>query len=98
MTCNREAASVEEAAQRWAGDVTVVGVAWNGTDVEYREFIERHGLTFPQIADTEAAVYDRFGIPIQPALVVIDASGEVQTLSGSVDGETLDTVFEAATT
>jgi peroxiredoxin len=78
--------------------VDVVGVAWNGSEGEFQTFIDRHGLTFPQISDDDGNVYDRFGIPIQPALVVIDAAGEVQTLSGSVDVELLDRVFEDATT
>lgn len=76
----------------------MVGVAWSGTEEEFQGFIDKHGLTFPQLSDRQAAIYDRFGIPIQPALVVIDAAGEVQTLNGSVDDQLLDDVFEAATT
>jgi len=33
---------------------------------------------------------------VQPALVVIDASGEVDTLNGSVNETLLDEVFTAA--
>ena len=68
-------------------------MAWHGTDEEFQGFIDEHGLTFPQISDDEAIVYDRFEIPVQPALVVIDAAGDVQTLYGSVDDELLDMVF-----
>ena len=71
----------------------MVGVAWQGTDDEFQGFIDEHGLTFPQISDDQAAIYERFEIPVQPALVVIDAVGEVQTLFGSVDEELLDMVF-----
>ncbi len=55
-------------------------------------------MTFPQLSDREAAIYDRFGNPIQPALVDNDAAGEKQTLNGSVDDQLLDDVFEAAVT
>ncbi len=38
-------------------------------------------------------MYERFAVPAQPALVVVDASGEVQTLFGAVDEETLDGIL-----
>ena len=77
--------------------MAVVGVAWSGTDDEFQAFVDEHGLTFPQLSDRGAAVFDRFDVPIQPALVVIGAAGEVQTINGSVDEQLLDQVFPAAT-
>jgi peroxiredoxin len=77
--------------------VDFVGVAWAGTDAEFQTFIDRHGLTFPQISDTGGAVYERFGIPAQPAFVVVDAAGEVETLFGAVDEATLDGILTAVT-
>lgn len=74
-----------------------MGVAWSGTDEEFQAFVDEHALTFPQLSDRQAAVFDRFDIPVQPALVVIDAAGEVQTIDGSVDEQLLDEVFTAAT-
>lgn len=76
----------------------MVGVAWSGSEEEFQGFIDEHGLTFPQLSDRPAVVYDRFDIPVQPALVVIDSAGEVQTINGSVDADLLDEVFAAATT
>ena len=51
-------------------------------------------MTFPQISDDPGIVYDRFDIPAQPALVLIDSDGEVQTMLGAVDAETLDSALE----
>ena len=90
MICNREAASVEAAAQRWAGEVEFVGVAWHGSDTEFQGFIDEHGLTFPQLSDDAGEVYGRFEIPAQPALAIVDRQGEVTTLFGAVDDVTLD--------
>jgi hypothetical protein len=53
-------------------------------------------LTFPTISDGDAAIYERFEIPVQPALVVIDGSGAVETVNGSVNDALLDEVFTAA--
>ncbi len=75
----------------------VVGVAWSGTEDEFQAFVDEHGLTFPQLSDRAAAVFDRFDVPVQPALVVIDAAGAVQTINGSVDEQLLDQVFTNAT-
>ena len=97
MTCNREAASVEAAAQRWAGEVDFVGVAWHGSDGEFQGFIDEHGLTFPQLSDDAGEIYERFEIPAQPALAVVDSDGEVITLFGAVDDVILDdTLSDAA--
>jgi peroxiredoxin len=90
VICNREAASVEAAAQRWAGEVDFVGVAWHGSDDEFQGFIDEHGLTFPQLSDDAGEIYDRFEVPAQPALAVVDSDGAVTTLFGAVDDTILD--------
>ena len=42
------------------------------------------------MSDDPGDVYARFGIPAQPALVIIDAAGAVQQLFGAVDEDELD--------
>jgi peroxiredoxin len=65
-------------------------VAWSGSDAEFQAFIDRHGLTFTQLSDDDGAVYDRFAIPIQPAVVVVQPDGHVETLFGAVDEPLID--------
>ena len=96
MTCNHEAPSVEEAAQRWAGEARFVGVAWTGTDAEFQGFVDRHGLTFPQISDDAADVFARFGVAAQPALAVVAPDGEVETVFGAAEPELVDRMIEDA--
>lgn len=67
-----------------------VGVAWFGSDDSFQGFIDKHGLTFPQVSDDAGEIYARFEIPAQPALVIIDADGVQQQLFGAVDGDLLD--------
>ena len=38
-------------------------------------------------------MYERFGIPAQPAFVLVAANGQVETLLGAVDEQTLDSVL-----
>ena len=73
-----------------------MGVAWTGSDSEFQSFIDRHGLTFAQISDDAGAVYDRFSIPDQPAVVVIQPGGNVETLFGAVDEARLDQLVRDA--
>jgi hypothetical protein len=72
-------------------------VAWVGDDSSFRGFVAKHGLTFPQISDDPGAVFDRFEVPSQPALAIVDTDGTVQLLQGAVDEATLDELLTAAT-
>ena len=83
------------AEARWNGDG--FGVAWYGDDDSFNGFIAKHGLTFPQVSDDAGDVFARFGVPSQPALVVVSPSGEVEQLSGAVDEALLDDVLTRAT-
>jgi len=73
--------------------VQFVGVAWVGDDASFQDFIDRHGLTFPQLSDDNGEIFARFGVPSQPALVVIGVDGSVQQLFGAVDGDLLDDIL-----
>lgn len=83
--CQREAPSVEEAHLRWADKAAFFGVANGGDDSSFQRFIDDYGLTFPQISDVSGEIFDRFSIPIQHAVVVVDPSGRVETMLGAVD-------------
>jgi peroxiredoxin len=71
-------------------------VAWTGSEAEFQGFVDRHGLTFPQIADDAGRVYDFYDVPTQPALLVIDPTGEVQAVFGAVDGPEIDELVAEA--
>ncbi|MEI2706591.1 MAG: redoxin domain-containing protein [Ilumatobacteraceae bacterium] len=94
--CNREAPSVEEASKRWAGKAHFVGVAWSGDDDAFQGFVDKHGLTFPTISDPDGDVYARFGIPAQPAMVVVNLAGDVMSRLGPVEAADLDAALEDA--
>ena len=70
-----------------------MGVAWTGSDADFQAFIDKYGLSFPQISDDPGDVFLRFGIPEQPALVVVDRKGTTQQLFGAVEPELLDSIL-----
>jgi hypothetical protein len=51
----------------------------------------KHGLS-----DDVGAIYERFSIPVQPAVVVVRLDGHVGTLFGAVGGGELDRLVNDA--
>ena len=91
--CNREAPSVEEAANRFGDSANFIGVAWTGSDDAFQGFIDKHGLTFPQISDDPGDVFDRFGVPVQPALAIVSPDGSTELVVGAIDDDLLDQII-----
>lgn len=89
-TCNAEAPVVEATAKKFANDVIVIGVAWNGTTQAMSDFEARHGLTFANINDADGKIYEQFSVPIQPAWVFIAQDGSMTTRLGAIDGASLE--------
>jgi peroxiredoxin len=73
-----------------------VGVAWTGSDDSFQGFIDRHGLTFPQISDDPGDVFDRFGVAYQPALVIVNTDGSTELVAGAVDEDLLGQIIAEA--
>ena len=89
-TCNAEAPAIEATAKKFADDVTVLGVAWNGTTQAMSDFETRHGLTFTSVNDADGKIFEQFGIPVQPAWVFISQDGSMTTRLGAIDDRTLE--------
>ena len=82
---------------KYQDQVNFVGVAWTGSEDSYQGFIDKHGLTFPQIDDSPGEVFSRFGVAFQPALAIVQADGSTELLAGSVDESLLDQILSEAT-
>ena len=71
-------------------------MAWSGDTGQYADFADRHDLSFPQIDDSNADVFTRFGVAYQPAIAIVLPDGEVQTIAGAADAATLDSILADA--
>ena len=60
--------------------IDIIGVAWSGDEATYLDFIDEGGLTFPNVDDTSGDIYNRFGVPYQPAAVIIRPDGSSELL------------------
>ncbi|MBB4909301.1 redoxin domain-containing protein [Actinophytocola algeriensis] len=87
--CQAEAPAIADAA-RSAGDVAFVGVAAQDEVAAMRDFVQRYDLgSFPHIADTDAAVWQRFDVTYQPAYAFIGSDGTVETVTSQLEPEEL---------
>lgn len=91
--CQAEAPTIAEAA-RTAGDVQFVGVAAQDEVSAMRDFVQRFDLgSFPHIADTDATVWQRFGVTHQPAYAFVSSDGTIEMETSNLDdGELLDRI------
>ena len=71
-------------------------MAWTGSDDDFQGFIDKHGLTFPQISDGPGDVFNRFGISYQPAIVVVGTDGSTELIAGAVGDELLEQIINEA--
>jgi len=87
--CQAEAPTIAEAA-RAAGAVTIVGVAAQDEVPAMKDFVDRFDLgSFPHIADTDAAVWQRFGVTYQPAYAFVSSDGTVEMETSQLDKDEL---------
>ncbi len=75
-TCRAQAAGVTGLAERYDGEITVVGVGGLADVRDIRDYAQQvPGLT--HLVDPEGAVWRHFGVTAQSTYVVLDANGGV---------------------
>jgi len=83
-TCQREAPMVGRLADT-NPDVTFVGVAALDQLPAMQEFVDQYPVKgFSHLADTDGAVWAKFGITQQPAYAFVSADGSIDVVRGSL--------------
>ena len=81
-TCQAEAPEVAKVARN-NPDVTFVGVSAQDEIAAMKQFMDKYGTgAFPNIADLDGAVWERFGVTGQPSFALIHRDGTVEMISG----------------
>jgi thiol-disulfide isomerase/thioredoxin len=87
--CQAEAPTIAEAA-RTASGVAFVGVAAQDEVPAMRDFVARFDLgSFPHLADTDAAVWQRFDVTYQPAYAFVSSDGTIEMETDQLDKDEL---------
>lgn len=76
----------------------MVGVSWFGSPDDMEAFVQRHGLSFTNVDDRDGVVFERFGVPGQPAWAFVAADGTVTTRTGSLDDDELWAALDSTLT
>ncbi|MGE0139356.1 MAG: TlpA family protein disulfide reductase [Ilumatobacteraceae bacterium] len=88
--CRAEAPDVAEIAERYAEQVTFIGVPGRGQLAAMREFVDDTGTsTLLHAADLDGSVWSAFGVYGQPAYAFIDDTGEIEVFIGGMGGRAL---------
>jgi hypothetical protein len=60
-----------------------------------QEFVERHGLTFPNVVDDDGSLFSGFGVISQPGWAFYDGAGNLDVQLGALGGSDLDRRIQA---
>jgi hypothetical protein len=66
-------------ARDYADRIGFVGIAGLGTEAAMAEFVESYGVGgFEHAVDGDGSLWAHLGVPLQPAWVFIDSTGEAE--------------------
>jgi cytochrome c biogenesis protein CcmG/thiol:disulfide interchange protein DsbE len=90
--CKDEAPLLQEASERWGDRVAFVGIDVKDFRGDARDFLERFGVTYPNVYDGKGSTIGRYGVTGYPETYFVDAEGRVRwRIAGPVeDAEDVD--------
>jgi cytochrome c biogenesis protein CcmG/thiol:disulfide interchange protein DsbE len=91
LPCRAEAPALEEfQKQHRESGFTVVGIDTQDLSDDAKAFVERYGLSYPQLRDGNGDIADEYGTTGVPENFLVDPAGKVRLVApGPVDEEYL---------
>jgi cytochrome c biogenesis protein CcmG/thiol:disulfide interchange protein DsbE len=81
--CADEAPLLNRLQRRLGERGRVVGVAWDDTIADARDFVARYDVSFPVLRDVDGAFGRAYGITAMPETFLLDAQGRIVALKRS---------------
>ena len=93
--CRSEAPILAEAYERWSElGVEFVGVSIWDTEGDVRDFVEQHGIKYPNAVDEDGQIAVEFGVRGIPEKFFVNPEGEiVRKINGPNTSQSLDEVL-----
>lgn len=88
--CRGEAPDIDAMQRRFGDRVQFVGVPGLGPVPDMQRFVADTGLGgFPHVVDADGKLWERFGVPAQPAFAFVGRDGTVEVSVGKLSVEDL---------
>lgn len=82
-------------ARRYEGKIQLIGMAGLDTPDAMQAFVQKYGLQdMPQAVSEDGSLWEMFGVPAQPAWVLIDDSGQADAYLGPQAEDRLEALFD----
>jgi hypothetical protein len=82
-------------ARDYGDRIGFLGVAARDSVEAMANFVDEFGVGhFPHAADPDAVLWERFGVPYQPAWVFVDSSGQAVRVLGALPEQDLISILE----
>jgi thiol-disulfide isomerase/thioredoxin len=95
--CRTEMPLLQNAADTYAGEAIILGVASNDDPREARRFLEDLGLTYPNVFDTTGEIRVALGLTAYPTTYVFGADGTIRArVNGGISEQRLAGLIEDA--
>jgi cytochrome c biogenesis protein CcmG, thiol:disulfide interchange protein DsbE len=95
--CKKEAGALQAASTRWGKRVVVVGVDVNDFKGDARQFMRKHGITYPVVHDNGNVTSPKYGFSLLPETFFVDRRGRVVGhVPGEVDSDDLHRGIQGA--
>jgi cytochrome c biogenesis protein CcmG/thiol:disulfide interchange protein DsbE len=97
LPCRAEAKLFVDAASRYRGRVSVVGIDHQDFAGDARAFARKYGLTYPSVVDTGDKLYSKYGLTGVPETFCTNAVGRVVAhVPGAVTRDSLEQCIQDA--
>jgi thiol-disulfide isomerase/thioredoxin len=74
--CNEELPNVKKIAKEFANEpFTVISISWDADEMKWKDFIDKHEMTWLQYRDADHKLSERFGVNAIPHYFTIDSDG-----------------------
>jgi thiol-disulfide isomerase/thioredoxin len=74
--CNAELPHVKQIAKDFAGQpLVIISVSWDSDEAKWKDFIEKHEMTWLQYRDADHKLSEQFGVDAIPHYFTIDSDG-----------------------
>lgn len=95
--CRTEMPLLQSAADTYAGEAVILGVASNDDPDEAKAFVREFGLSYPNVFDTSGEIRVALGLTAYPTTYVFDPDGTIRArVNGGISEQRLAGLIEDA--